>query len=130
VLDLTLHLTQKDEYELAHSMLQSLLTWLCHIRLVEQEQQQDGPGQLDAARPGTSSATLIGGSGSLVGPRQLPTLSGWGATVALDSLRVGWYEPGDQERGVVRGLLERYLVPLLASLDRLNFLFRDYRVFQ
>jgi hypothetical protein len=35
-LDLTLHLGQKDEYELAHSVLQSLLVWLTQPRLVEQ----------------------------------------------------------------------------------------------
>ena len=88
VLDLTLHLTQKDEYELAHSMLQSLLTWLSHIRLVE------------------------------TAPRQVPALSGWGATLPLANLAIDWYRPADQELGVVRGLMERYMVPLLASLDR------------
>jgi hypothetical protein len=87
-LDLTLHLGQKDEYELAHSVLQSLLVWLTQPRLVELE------------------------------PRQPFTLAGWGRTLPLDSMRVDWYLPAAQELGVVRGLTERYLLPLLASLDR------------
>ncbi len=87
-LDLTLHLAQKDEYELAHSVLQSLLTWLTHSRLVE------------------------------LGPRVPFSLAGWGSTLPLDSLKVDWYLPASQELGVVRGLMERYFFPLLASLDR------------
>ena len=35
VLDCNINLGQKDEYELAHVVLSGLLTWLCHIRLVE-----------------------------------------------------------------------------------------------
>ena len=87
-LDLTLHLGQKDEYELAHSVLQSLLVWLTQPRLVELE------------------------------PRQPFSLAGWGQTQPLESRRVDWYLPGPQELGVVRGLTERYLLPLLTSLDR------------
>ena len=35
VLDETLHLKLKDEYELAHTVLQMLLTWLCRVRILE-----------------------------------------------------------------------------------------------
>jgi len=35
VLDCTISLGQKDEYELSHIVLSGLLTWLCHTRLVE-----------------------------------------------------------------------------------------------
>ena len=35
VLDKTLHLKLKDEYELAHTVLQALLTWMCRVRIIE-----------------------------------------------------------------------------------------------
>ena len=35
VLDVTLDLVQKAEYELSHTVLGGLLSWLCHIRIVE-----------------------------------------------------------------------------------------------
>ena len=35
VLDETLHLKLKDEYELAHTVLQALLVWLCRVRILE-----------------------------------------------------------------------------------------------
>ena len=37
VLDETLHLKLKDEYELAHTVLQALLVWLCRVRILETE---------------------------------------------------------------------------------------------
>jgi len=35
IIDCTLNLGQKDEYEFAHVVLSGLLTWLCHSRIVE-----------------------------------------------------------------------------------------------
>jgi hypothetical protein len=55
-------------------------------------------------------------------PRQPLSLAGWGRTLPLDSMRVDWYLPAAQELGVVRGLVERYLLPLLASLDRCSLI--------
>ena len=86
VLDVTLGLVQKDEYELSHSVLGGLLTWLCHVRLVE------------------------------AGPRMLPELNRWGAMVTVDELDLSWYRPGPQELSVVSSLLDRYLNPVMAQL--------------
>ena len=86
VLDTTLQLTQKDEYELAHSVISSLLSWLCRARLLE------------------------------TGPRIHNVEGGWGALQSLDSVDMEWYVPGDQEMRTVHALLERYLLPVLDTL--------------
>ena len=86
VLDVTLELVQKDEYELSHSVLGGLLTWLCHVRVVE------------------------------IGPRMSPELDKWGAMVGVDELNLTWYRPAPQELSVVSSLLERYLNPVMAQL--------------
>lgn len=87
VLDVTLELVQKDEYELSHSVLGGLLTWLCHVRVVE------------------------------IGPRMSPELDKWGAMVGVDELQLSWYRPAPQELSVVSSLLERYLNPVMAQLN-------------
>ena len=86
VLDVTLELVQKDEYELSHSVLGGLLTWLCHVRVIE------------------------------IGPRMSPELDKWGAMVGVDELDISWYRPGPQELSVVSSLLDRYLNPVMAQL--------------
>jgi len=88
VLDQTLTLPTKDEYELAHSVLQSLLTWLSHIRLVEQC------------------------------PRQEMSTKGWGTTIQVEEVNIDWYIPGDQEMEVIKGILHRYFTPLIATFNR------------
>jgi len=85
-LDLTLELGQKDEYELSHAVLGGLLSWLAHVRVVEE------------------------------GPRLPPDLGSWGAMVTVDQLQVSWYRPGAQELAVISTLLERYLAPVMAQL--------------
>jgi len=87
VIDMTLDLAQKEEYELSHTILQNLITWLCRIRLVE------------------------------CSPRIEMAARGWGRTVYMDQINVDWNIPNEQELGVVRGLLDRYLTPLLVLLD-------------
>lgn len=86
VLDMTLHLTQKDEYELAHSALQALLTWLCRTRVLE------------------------------TGARVSDSANTWGQMVALDDIELTWYIPGEKELATVHDLLGRFLAPLLQTL--------------
>jgi proteasome activator subunit 4 len=88
VLDCTLELGQRDEYELAHSVLGGVLSWLAHPRLLE------------------------------TGPRLRPELDRWGAMVGLEEVAMAWYRPGPQELAVVTGLLERYLLPAMETLGQ------------
>ena len=88
VLDTTLQLTQKDEYELAHSVVSSLLSWLCRVRLLE------------------------------TGPRIEDTAGSWGGLQPLDSVGMDWYIPGDKEMATVHTLLQRYLLPVLDTLEQ------------
>ena len=71
---------------------QSLLTWLCHIRLVE------------------------------LSPRLEESTRGWGTTVHVDTINIDWFVPGVQELEIVKGLLTRYLTPLVESLDRFIYI--------
>jgi len=87
IIDLTKDLAQKEEYDLSHNILQSLLCWLCRVRMVE------------------------------CSPRIEMEARGWGSTVHMDQINVDWNIPNDQELGVVRSLLDRYLTPILVLLD-------------
>ena len=86
VLDCTLALGQKDEYELAHGVLSGALSWLCHVRILE------------------------------TGPRIWAELGRWGAMVGVEELSLTWYRPGQQEAAVVTSLLERFLTPVMTQL--------------
>jgi len=88
LLDSTIDLPQKDEYEMAQSILQSLLTYVVQVRLMERH------------------------------PRVAQSVQGWGRTVSLDELDVEWYKPGKEEMEVIKAVIERYMVPRLEALDQ------------
>jgi len=88
LLDSTMDLPNKDEYEMAQSILQSLLTYMVQVRLVERH------------------------------PRVERSVNGWGRTISLDELDVEWYQPGKEEMAMIRTVMERYLVPRLDALNQ------------
>jgi hypothetical protein len=97
VLDKTLYLQQKDEYELAGGILEGLLYNLVHVRQV-----QKFPAQ-ETTTPVWSREKFK-----------------WAKAGNLDTFHVDWYVPGECELSAVRSLLQRYLQPSLDTLNKLT----------
>ena len=97
VLDKTLYLQQKDEYELAGGILEGLLYNLIHVRQV-----QKFPAQ-DPTSPVWSREEFK-----------------WAKAGNLETFKVDWYVPGENEISAVRCLLQRYLDPSLNTLVQLS----------
>ena len=97
VLDKTLYLQQKDEYELAGGILEGLLYNLVHVRQVQKFPAQD-----------TST------------PLWSRDQFKWAKEGNLDNFHVDWYIPSDNELLAIRNILQRYLQPSLNTLTQLS----------
>ena len=97
VLDKTLYLKQKDEYELAGGILEGLLYNLVHVRQV-----QRFPAQEENA-PVWSREKFK-----------------WAKAGNLETYHVDWYVPGECELSSVRSILQRYLEPSLNTLTNMS----------
>ena len=97
VLDQTLYLQQKDEYELASGILEGLLYNLVHVRQVQ-------------SFPAQESSTPVWSRDKYK----------WAKAGNLDNFHVDWYIPSDNELSAVRRILQRYLQPSLDSLTQLS----------
>ena len=97
VLDKTLYLKQKDEYELASGILEGLLYNLVHVRQV-----QRFPAQEESA------------------PIWSRDKFKWAKAGNLGTYHVDWYIPGECELSAVRSILQRYLQPSLDTLTSLS----------
>ena len=97
VLDKTLYLKQKDEYELAGGILEGLLYNLVHVRQVQRFPAQE--------------------ESSPVWSREKFK---WAKAGNLETHHVDWYVPGECELSSVQSILQRYLEPSLNTLTSLS----------
>ena len=97
VLDKTLNLKQKDEYELAGGILEGLLYNLVHVRQV-----QIFPAQKTSP------------------PVWVREEFKWAKEGNLENFQVDWYVPGEQELRAVQNILQRYLNPTLETMGQLS----------
>lgn len=95
LLDKILNLEQKDEYEIAGTILQNLILALVHIRpiqtLTTHKEQQWSKEVYE-----------------------------WGKSGDLDKLKLEWYIPGKKEHQAAELLLKKYMKPNLDALLRLS----------
>ena len=97
VLDKTLYLQQKDEYELAGGILEGLLYNLVHTRLVQHFPAQGGTPPIWSRDEFT-----------------------WAKAGNLEEFHVDWYIPGPNELSAVQNILQRYLQPPLFTLTQMS----------
>ena len=93
LLDKTLHLEQKDEYEISSTILQNIIVSLIHIR---PKQTLKTHTELNWSREAYE----------------------WAKPGDLDKLKIEWYVPGKRELDAAHLLLQRYLKPNLDALTR------------
>uniref|UniRef100_A0A0K2T807 Proteasome activator complex subunit 4 n=1 Tax=Lepeophtheirus salmonis TaxID=72036 RepID=A0A0K2T807_LEPSM len=96
VLDKTLILQQKDNYEIAANILETVIASFCQIRILK-----DVPANLPTPIPYSEKYE-------------------WGLPGDLDNLKIKWYLPGDKELEIVKNLVKRYLTPCINNLSKFS----------
>eukprot|EP00096_Caligus_rogercresseyi_P015882 TRINITY_DN8371_c0_g1_i1.p1 TRINITY_DN8371_c0_g1~~TRINITY_DN8371_c0_g1_i1.p1 ORF type:complete len:1198 (+),score=314.38 TRINITY_DN8371_c0_g1_i1:1590-5183(+) len=92
VLDKTLTLQQKDNYEIATNILETVMASFCQIRILK-----DAPANLPSPIPYSDKYE-------------------WGIPGDLDTMKIEWFIPSDKDLERVTQLVHRYLTPCLKDL--------------